>query len=106
MFNKPKENVCPFLGQECIGSQCKLWGRVSGVHPQTGQVVEQHDCTLVWIPMLLTNVVKETSQNTAATNEVRNELQEVTNELQTAKQGIGLILANYLNQNQNQNLIK
>lgn len=77
-----KEKKCPLLKKPCVGHDCTFYTHVQGSHPQTGVALDLWDCTLVWIPALLVNTIKEHRHTTASVDSMRNEVvqrQEVLN---------------------------
>lgn len=66
--------LCPFLKKECVGHQCKMFVHLTGTNPQTGQPVDEFDCSLAWLPVLLIEGAKETRQAAAAIESFRNEV--------------------------------
>jgi hypothetical protein len=90
-----KELLCPLLKKPCIEHGCKFFVHVAGQHPQTGAAMDLWDCTLVWMPVLLTSSIKEHRHTTASVDSMRNEVvqrQDALNNVvalsqrQTAKQ--------------------
>lgn len=80
-----KKNICPLLNQPCIedGSimngelvACKFWMEVLGKNPQTGENVNEGNCSLNWIPMLLIENSKINRETGAAVESFRNEVVE------------------------------
>ena len=65
---------CPFLKKDCVGHQCKMFVHLTGADPQTGQPVDEFDCSLAWLPILLIEGSKETRQAAAAIESFRNEV--------------------------------
>ena len=63
---------CPFLKKDCVGHQCKMFVHLTGTNPQTGQPVDEFDCSLSWLPVLLVEGAKETRQAAAAVESLRN----------------------------------
>ena len=63
---------CPFIKKDCIGLKCNLFIKVKGTNPQTGQEIDEWDCTLKWLPMLLNT--QQVRQGSAATESFRNEM--------------------------------
>ena len=57
-------NYCPLLQKECIGLQCAWITQIRGMDPQTGEDVDEWDCAIKWLPVLLienTNTDKHTN---------------------------------------------
>ena len=63
--------TCP-LGHTC--DSC-LWNiQMGGQHPQTGQEIDQKQCAVQWIPLLLIEVSRQTHSAGAAIESFRNEV--------------------------------
>lgn len=65
---------CPFIKEDCIQHKCKFFLKLIGKHPQTGNPVEEWDCAIYWLPLLLIENSKETRQGAAAIESFRNEM--------------------------------
>ena len=66
-------NYCPLLQKECIGLQCAWITQVRGTNPQTGNEVDEWDCSIKWLPMLLIENSQQQRQTGAAVESFRNE---------------------------------
>ena len=87
--------ICPLMGgKPCIedGSivdgelcACRFWVNVQGKNPQTGEVVNNGDCAMAWMPVLLIENSKVNRETGAAVESMRNESvttgQQITNAL-------------------------
>jgi hypothetical protein len=74
--------LCPLMGGECIEDgairdgelvQCRFWVTVQGVHPQTGETINNADCAFCWTPVLLIENSKVNRETGAAIESMRNE---------------------------------
>jgi len=65
---------CPLIKKDCVGLKCTWMIQLRGTHPQTGQPVDEWDCAVKWLPMLLIENAKEVRQGAAATESFRNEM--------------------------------
>jgi hypothetical protein len=74
--------ICPMMGTECVEGgairnnelvACRYWICVQGKHPQTGEVVNNHDCAIAWLPVLLIENSKVNRETGAAVESLRNE---------------------------------
>lgn len=72
---------CPFLKKDCVGHQCKMFVHLTGTNPQTGQPVDEFDCSFSWLPVLLIEGAKETRQAAAAVESMRNRIVEASQRL-------------------------
>jgi hypothetical protein len=80
---KDAKILCPLMGGECIedGSikdgelvACRFWVNVQGLHPQTGEVINNSDCAFVWTPILMIENSKVNRETGAAVESFRNEM--------------------------------
>jgi len=78
-----KVKYCPLLKDACIedGSikdgklvSCNFWVKLRGKDPQTGDTVDDGDCAINWIPMLLIENNKVNYESGAAIESFRNEM--------------------------------
>ncbi len=65
---------CPLIKEDCIQFKCRFWIQLRGTHPQTGEPVDEWDCAVAWLPILLVEGAKETRQGAAAIESFRNEM--------------------------------
>ena len=74
--------VCPLMSGvdldgklvkvECIKHECAQYINVIGLNPQTGQEVNQWDCSHSWTPLLLIENSQQQRQTGAAVESLRN----------------------------------
>jgi hypothetical protein len=66
---------CPLLLSPMseVCHKCPWWTQVRGVNPNTGAEVDDWNCAIGLLPMLLVNVAQESRQGAAATESFRNE---------------------------------
>jgi hypothetical protein len=72
----PKHLVCP-LHQKSMASvchKCPLWVCLRGSNPNTGKEVDEWQCSLATLPMLLVENAQQARQAGAATESMRNEI--------------------------------
>lgn len=67
-------SFCPLIKKDCVQLQCAWFTQLRGVHPQTGQEIDEWMCAISAMPMLQVEVAKETRQGAAATESFRNEV--------------------------------
>lgn len=82
---------CPLIKENCIQFKCAFWTHLRGADPQTGQEIDEYDCAIKWLPILLIEGAKETKQGAAAIESFRNEMvrgqkEYITTVEQTMKQ--------------------
>ena len=80
---KDAKIICPMLGgKPCVedGSimdgelvTCRFWVTVMGQNPQTGETVNNGDCAIAWMPILLIENSKVNRETGAAVESLRNE---------------------------------
>lgn len=92
---KDAKIICPMMGGEpCVEDgairngelvQCRFWVHVQGKNPQTGATVNNGDCAMAWMPVLLIENSKVNRETGAAVESMRNEGvttgQQITNAL-------------------------
>ena len=64
---------CPLIGKDCIQLQCSWFTQVRGIHPQTGEEIDDWACAVTWLPTLLIENSNQTRQAGAAIESFRNE---------------------------------
>ena len=67
-------DFCPLVKGKCKGLQCTFMIQLRGTNPNTGQPVDEWDCAIKWLPVLLIENAKQTRQAGAATESMRNEI--------------------------------
>jgi hypothetical protein len=77
------EKSCP-LGWFC--DKCLWHTHLRGLNPQTGQEIDQHGCSIAFLPMLLIENSQQQRQTAAAVESSRNEL------VKTISRGVGAFL--------------
>ena len=79
-------DLCPLIGESCRQLECAWYTKVSGVHPQTGEPVEEYGCAVAWIPFLQVDNSKMVNQMGAAIESFRNETVEKMSPIVTLDQ--------------------
>lgn len=69
-----KSPTCPLLRKPCIEHQCAWFIQIRGQHPQTGESIDQHDCSMVIQPLLLIENSAQQRSTGAAIESFRNEM--------------------------------
>lgn len=72
---------CPLAGDDCKQLACAWFIKLRGHHPQGGEPVDEWDCAVKWLPVLLIEGAKETRQTAAAVESFRNEMVRQNNDL-------------------------
>lgn len=65
---------CPLVKGKCKQLECTWFIQLRGVNPNTGKEVDEWDCSIKWLPMLLVENAKEVRHGAAATESFRNEM--------------------------------
>lgn len=65
---------CPLIKKDCIGLQCSWFTQIRGTNPQTGQEVDEWNCAVTWLPVLLIENSQQQRQTGAAVESFRNEV--------------------------------
>ncbi len=74
----PKGKTCPMHRKSMrdVCETCPLWTKLVGQDPQSGKQVNQWNCSLAWLPMLLIENSKETRSAGSAIEDMRNKIVE------------------------------
>lgn len=72
----PDHLVCPLHQKKMatVCHKCPLWTMLRGKNPNTGEEIDQWNCSLASLPMLLVENAMQTRQAAAATESFRNEV--------------------------------
>ena len=66
-------SFCPLLQGECKKFECTFFTQVRGKNPNTGQDVDEWNCAIALLPMLLIENAQQSRQTGAAVESFRNE---------------------------------
>lgn len=91
---------CPLIKKDCVGLTCAWYTRVQGYDMNSGSQVDNYECAISWLPMLLIENSGQQRQTGAAVESFRNEMVKA-NETQTK-----LILAAASGETQQPKLIR
>lgn len=69
-----KGDFCPLLKKKCIGLKCSWFTQVRGMNPNTGEMVDEWNCAISWIPMMQIETSQQARQAGAAVESFRNEV--------------------------------
>lgn len=67
-------DFCPLIGKECIQLQCKFFCKIQGRDTNTGKDVEEWNCSIAFLPLLLIENSGQQRQTGAAVESFRNEM--------------------------------
>jgi hypothetical protein len=65
---------CPLIKKDCVGLQCAWYTKVAGYDTNTGKDVEDWQCAIAWMPMLLIENSGQQRQTGSAIESFRNEM--------------------------------
>lgn len=65
---------CPLLKKDCIGLKCAWFTRVQGFDKNTGKEVDEYQCAIAWMPMLMVENSGTQRETGAAVESFRNEM--------------------------------
>ena len=65
---------CPLLKKDCVGLVCAWFTRVQGIDTNTGNQIDEYQCAIAWMPMLLIENSGQQRQTGAAVESFRNEM--------------------------------
>ncbi|MEK9769983.1 MAG: hypothetical protein VW683_13800 [Betaproteobacteria bacterium] len=81
------KNQCPLNNFEpCKGLDCAWFTEVHGTHPQTGELLEDWRCAIVWMPFLMIENSQQQRQTGAAVESFRNEVAQRNEQLEQQRQ--------------------
>jgi hypothetical protein len=67
-------SFCPLIKKDCVGLTCAWYTRVQGMDMNTGNQVDNYECAISWLPMLLIENSGQQRQTGAAVESFRNEM--------------------------------
>jgi hypothetical protein len=65
---------CPLIKKDCVGLMCAWYTRVQGIDNNTGNQVDNYECAISWLPMLLIENSGQQRSTGAAVESFRNEM--------------------------------
>lgn len=65
---------CPLIKGECLQNKCAWFVKLIGTNPQTGAQVDEWNCAVQWLPMLLIENAQQARSTGAAVESFRNEM--------------------------------
>jgi hypothetical protein len=65
---------CPLIKKDCVGLVCAWYTRVQGMDMNTGSQVDNYECAISWLPMLLIENSGQQRSTGAAVESFRNEM--------------------------------
>lgn len=79
-----KKILCPLLKKPCIEHECAWFAHVTGRDPQTGKDMDHWDCSIRWLPLMITEEARQTRGVQAAVESMRNEVVQRQDQLNNA----------------------
>lgn len=72
----PEGRVCPLHQKDTskVCHKCPWWTQIRGKHPQTGEELDDWNCSIALLPMLLIDNSRQTRSTAAAVESFRNEV--------------------------------
>jgi hypothetical protein len=67
-------SFCPLIKKDCVGLTCAWYTRVQGTDTNTGNQVDNYECAISWLPMLLIENSGQQRSTGAAVESFRNEM--------------------------------
>jgi hypothetical protein len=71
-----KPAKCPWFKKPCIGHDCVQFVNIQGTHPQTGQKIDQWDCAIRWLPLLLVENSMQQRHTAGEVSAFRSEMRQ------------------------------
>jgi hypothetical protein len=68
-----KGHFCPLIKKDCIENKCEWYCQVRGTNPNTGEPVDQWQCAINLLPVLLIENSSQQRSTSAAVESFRNE---------------------------------
>jgi len=65
---------CPLIKKDCVGLKCAWFVRVQGYDKNTGKDVDEYQCAITWMPMLMIENSGTQRETGAAVESFRNEM--------------------------------
>ena len=66
-------NFCPLVGEDCLGLKCAWFTQIRGMHPQTGEEIDEWGCAVSWMPILLIENSNKQRETNDTVQNFRNE---------------------------------
>ena len=73
---------CPLIKKDCVGLTCAWYTRVQGYDMNSGSQIDNYECAISWLPMLLIENSGQQRSTGAAVESFRNEMVK-SNEVNT-----------------------
>lgn len=67
-------NFCPLIQGPCKQLECMWFTQIRGKHPQTGQDLDEYNCSMSWMPILMIENSSQQRNTWANIAEFKNEM--------------------------------
>src|SRR5687767_5524851 len=97
-MSERKSMWCPLMKEMCIegwtesmdgkgkkkgpSPKCRFWIKLSGKHPQKEEYIDEHGCSIAWLPTLMVEQCRIENSTGAAVESLRNRAADMTTSLQ------------------------
>jgi hypothetical protein len=71
---------CPLIKKKCVGNKCAWFIQVRGMNPNTGEMMDDWNCAISWIPVMQIETSQQARQAGAAVESFRNEMVRANSE--------------------------
>jgi hypothetical protein len=68
-----KGHFCPLIKKDCIENKCEWYTQIRGMNPNTGEAMDEWQCAINLLPILLIENSKQQRSTAAAVESFRNE---------------------------------
>lgn len=68
-----KGTFCPLIKKDCIENKCQWFCQIRGINPNTGEPVDEWQCAITLLPILLIENSQQQRSTGAAVESFRNE---------------------------------
>lgn len=72
------EKICPLIKKSCLEQGCTFWTHLIGKNPQTSVSVDEWNCSITFLPILLVENASVMRNVQAGVDKVANETRGVT----------------------------
>jgi hypothetical protein len=86
-------SLCPLLKKNCVKLECAWFFKLRGTNPNTGELIDEYDCAVKWLPILLIENSQQTRQAGAAIESFRNEMVKANTEMLRANEAANGIVS-------------
>lgn len=66
--------LCPLIQKECLTHGCEFYIHLIGMNPQTGKEMDDFNCAVKFLPILMIEGANQTRMASASVDKVANEV--------------------------------